>query len=172
LSWFPIGSGPKAYWFHKSFVPKIMFHEKRSKVQNEWKFHNFSLTQIIREINFWDSRNAKSDILTYLQVLIFMNFCIFWRLEFTKSTKIRAPEIAKTAVLLLLDSPKLISRKIWMTEKTWNFHTVWPLPDVYNVGLFWVNDCARSIIEGLKFQRPFETWIPTRKQSYQMLQLS
>ena len=46
----------------------------------------------------------------------------------------------------------------------------WPLPNVYDVGLFWVNDCARSIIEGLKFQRPFETRIPTRKQSYQMLQ--
>ena len=28
------------------------------------------------------------------------------------------------SVLELLDSPKLISRKIWITEKSWNFHTV------------------------------------------------
>ena len=28
------------------------------------------------------------------------------------------------AVLELLDSQKLVSRKIWMTEKYWNFHTV------------------------------------------------
>ena len=30
----------------------------------------------------------------------------------------------KTAVLESLDSPKLISRKIWVIEKSWNFHTV------------------------------------------------
>ena len=28
------------------------------------------------------------------------------------------------AFLELLDSAKLISRKIWMKEKSWNFHTV------------------------------------------------
>ena len=32
--------------------------------------------------------------------------------------------MAKSAVLELLGSLKLISRKIWMTEKYWNFHTV------------------------------------------------
>ena len=31
--------------------------------------------------------------------------------------------MAKTSFLELLDSPKLISRKIWETEKSWNFHT-------------------------------------------------
>ena len=41
-----------------------------------------------------------------------INLCTFWRLEFTKLTKFRAPNMAKTAVLELLDSPKLISRKI------------------------------------------------------------
>ena len=33
-------------------------------------------------------------------------------------------EWPKTKILELLDSPKLISRKICMTEKSWNFHTV------------------------------------------------
>ena len=32
--------------------------------------------------------------------------------------------MAKTAVLEIQGSPKLISRKIWMTEKSWNFYTV------------------------------------------------
>ena len=32
-----------------------------------WKFHDFSITQILREINFGDSRSAKSAILTYLE---------------------------------------------------------------------------------------------------------
>ena len=39
--------------------------------------------------------------------------------------------MAKTAVLELKNSAKLISRKIWVMEKLWNFHTVeryWYLP--------------------------------------------
>ena len=53
-----------------------------------------------------------------------MKFCTFWRLKFTKLTKFRTPKIAKTAIFALLESPKVISRKIWMTEESWNFHTV------------------------------------------------
>ena len=34
-----------------------------------WKFHEFSITQILREINFGHSRGAKSAILTHLEVL-------------------------------------------------------------------------------------------------------
>ena len=49
--------------------------------------------------------------------MIFLDFCTFWRLKCTKLKKFRA-------VLAFLDSPKLISRKIWMTGKSWNFHTV------------------------------------------------
>ena len=47
------------------------------------------------------------------------------RLKFTKLSIFRAPKMAKTAVLKLLHSPKLISRKIWVIVKSWNFHTVW-----------------------------------------------
>ena len=36
----------------------------------------------------------------------------------------RAPKMAKTAFLELWHSPKLISRKIWMIEKSWNSHSV------------------------------------------------
>ena len=45
-----------------------------------WKFHDFSITQILREINFEDSRRAKSAILTHLEALdfdFFMIFCTF-----------------------------------------------------------------------------------------------
>ena len=34
-----------------------------------WKFQDFSITQILREIIFGDSRNAKSAILTHLETL-------------------------------------------------------------------------------------------------------
>ena len=36
-----------------------------------WKFHDFSITQIFREINFWDSRSAKSAILMHFEALNF-----------------------------------------------------------------------------------------------------
>ena len=36
-------------------------------VNTVWKFQNFSVTQILREINFEHSRSAKSDSLTHLQ---------------------------------------------------------------------------------------------------------
>ena len=42
-------------------------------------------------------------------------------LKFTKLTELRAP---KMAILELLVSLKLISRKIWVLEKSWNFHTL------------------------------------------------
>ena len=36
-----------------------------------WKFHDFSITQILREINFGDSSSAKSAIITHLEALNF-----------------------------------------------------------------------------------------------------
>ena len=34
-----------------------------------WKFDKFSITQILREINFGNSKSAKSAILTHLEAL-------------------------------------------------------------------------------------------------------
>ena len=106
------------------------FHCYNSKIVfcsfTVWKFHDFSITLILREINLWNSRNAKTAILSHLQALNFdfYNFCTFWRLIFTQSTKFAAPKMAKMAVFTLLESEKLISHKIWVIEKSWNFHTV------------------------------------------------
>ena len=54
-----------------------------------WKFQNFSITHILREIKVGDFWGPKTDILTQLEALNFdfINFCIFWRLKLTKSTK-------------------------------------------------------------------------------------
>ena len=49
----------------------------------------------------------------------------FMKVENYQINKIHTPlKMENTAVLELLDCPKLISRKIRMTEKSWNFHTV------------------------------------------------
>ena len=79
-----------------------------------WKFHDFSISQILREINFGDSRNAKSAILTYLEVLNvdFNEFLHFLKVEIYQISKTLSLQITKIAVSDLLHSPKLISRKI------------------------------------------------------------
>ena len=62
-----------------------------------WKRQNFSVTLNLREINFGDSRSAKSTILTHLEALIF-DFYVFLhseRLKFSILTLIRATEIEK-----------------------------------------------------------------------------
>ena len=46
-------------------------------VTKMWKFHDFSITQILREINFGDSRGAKSAISTHLEALNFDTERIF-----------------------------------------------------------------------------------------------
>ena len=72
-----------------------------------WKFRDCSITQILREITFWDSISAKSTILTNLVILNFdfYDFLHFMHLMiFSKSTRNRAPKMAKTSVLELRDS--------------------------------------------------------------------
>ena len=77
------------------------------------KLQNFPITQILREIcHFHTLRRCH-----YLYLWIFITF---WRLKFTKSKPLK---MAQNAVLDLLDSPKLISRKIWVIVKSWNFQT-------------------------------------------------
>ena len=58
-----------------------------------WKFHNFSITHILREINFEDSRSAKSAIFTDLEALNFDFYEIlhFLRAEIYQSNKLQSP---------------------------------------------------------------------------------
>ena len=78
------------------------------------KFHDFSITQILREINFRDSKSAKCTISTQLAALNFdfYQFLHFLKAEIEQVNKHQSPKNCKTAVLGLLDSPNLISRKI------------------------------------------------------------
>ena len=90
------------------------------------KIHNFSIIQILREIKFEEQRlkicHSKTFRGSEFSFVWFL--CTFWRLKFPKSTKFRAPKNEKIAVLELVDYPKLISRNNWVTEKSYNFHTV------------------------------------------------
>ena len=91
-----------------------------------WKFQDFCITQILREISFEDSKSAKSAILTHLEALNFNfhDFLYFLKAAIYQMNKFTALKMAKLAGFAILKSSKLISRKIWVIQKSWNFHTV------------------------------------------------
>jgi len=65
-----------------------------------WKFHDFSNTQILREINFRDFTNAKYPISTHFEVLNFdsFEFLHFLKAEIYQIHKIKAPKMTNTTV--------------------------------------------------------------------------
>ena len=66
---------------------------RRSSACNTvWKFHDFSITQILREINFGDSRSAKSAISTHLEGL---NFDFHEFLNFLKAENYQIDKIQR-----------------------------------------------------------------------------
>ena len=71
-----------------------------------WKFQNFTVTQILREINFGDSKSAKSAILTHLEApnFDFHGVLHFLKAEIHQMTKLRTPKMAKTAILTHLEA--------------------------------------------------------------------
>ena len=97
-----------------------------------WKLYNFYVTQILREISFWGYRNSKNAVFGALFVCTYI-FCSFGKYQPPKSEKIheksifRASQCVKMADFQTQDWPTLISRKIWVTEKFCNFHTVFTL---------------------------------------------
>ena len=65
-------SKPSWFRFQDYTVYQINSVEKwKISSYTVWKLQNFSVNQILREINSWDSRSAKSAILTHLETLDF-----------------------------------------------------------------------------------------------------
>ena len=62
-----------------------------------WKLHNFSITQILREINFGSSRNAKSVILTHskAQNFDFYEVLHLLKADIDQNHKIHSPQNGK-----------------------------------------------------------------------------
>ena len=90
-------------------------------------------------------------------------------------TLLESLNVLKMAYFALLESPKLISRKIWVTEKSWNFHTVMSLlefsvkmkTDYSNVPILELNStfgwkfdhfCITQILREMHFPHMFEKW--------------
>ena len=79
-----------------------------------WKFENYSVTQILREIKVGVSRVSKSAILRIAEALKyeFYEFLHFLKTEIYQVDKVQGPEMAKMVFLELLESENLLSRKI------------------------------------------------------------
>ena len=86
----------------------------------------YSVAQILREINFGETRSSKTAVLAILGALKMIILLYFNLQKVPKFIKrqFRASKCVKMADFALLPSPKLISRKISKIEKLWNFHTV------------------------------------------------
>ena len=67
-----------------------------------WKFEDFSITQILREINFEESRSCKTVVFSISGALIFVNLVNF---------SLNKLQCVKMADFALQESSKLISRK-------------------------------------------------------------
>ena len=77
-------------------------------IPTEWKFENFSATQISHEINIDNFRVLKIALLTISRRSEFD----FGKFQFSAKLKFKASKTVKTAIFELLKSSNLISRKI------------------------------------------------------------
>ena len=77
--------------------PKFFGGQKESVEYPDWKFQDFSVFQILHEINFEDSKSAKSAILTQLEALNFdfYDFLHVLNTEIDQRIKIQRLQICK-----------------------------------------------------------------------------
>ena len=112
---------------HKNIIKYDFFHHSYHTV---WKFRNFPAVQIFTWNWFWRIKNINKMpfMLTFLVALNleFSEFSQIFRSDKPKS-KFRKSKLGEMALFETLNWPKLISRKIWITEKSSNFHTVYHL---------------------------------------------
>ena len=81
---------------------------------------DFCAIQILREINF---REPSSSTVIFSLVKT-LNFVYMVHFNLQKVQKFRASKCVKMVDIALLESQKLISRKIWLIGKSPHFHSV------------------------------------------------
>ena len=80
----------------------ITYSSLSSKLTTVWKFQDFSITQILREINFGEFRSAK--------IAVFANFGALKKCKNACKSQFRASKCIKMADFESHESPILISR--------------------------------------------------------------
>ena len=85
-----------------------------------WKFSNFPVILILREISFSWFQKVKLCCLT-----IFRKISGLKMSKFLKNWKFRAAQLVKMVVFGASKWLKMISRKIWVSDTSSNFHIVY-----------------------------------------------
>ena len=80
------------------------------------QFRQFLRLKILREINVGEFRSVN---IAFLAIFWGSEFCQFGKFQPSKSAKMH-----ENQDFAILESRKLISRKIWVIEKSWNLHAV------------------------------------------------
>ena len=101
---------------------RIIYEGSIGRGHKVWKFLDFPNT----EINFEDSRISKIAIFAIFWTLNLVHLVIsaFQKCKNSLKSKFRASCCVWKADFALLEYPKLVSRKICVIEKSWNFHSV------------------------------------------------
>ena len=79
-------------WTYIIFLNSFWSFSQKIRQIKVWKFHEFAIIQILREINFGDSRSAKSAFLTHFEALN-LDFLWIFALLGLKFTKSRGSEL-------------------------------------------------------------------------------
>ena len=113
-----------------------------------WNFHDFSIIQILREINFRKSRGAKSAILTLLETLKFdlCKFLPFVKAENDQKSKFRVSKIAKNGIFRTSQVSKIDFTQNLKDRKLWKF----PHCEILVPLIFYVKSYL-GILEALNF---------------------
>ena len=102
----------------------LLAHRKISTPSSKCgNLYKFSATKILREINFGWFRITILSIFRGLEVCYFSNSPIF-KCEICQKLTLKASKFLQIAIFDLLKSAKMLSRKICVAVKIWNFHTV------------------------------------------------
>ena len=106
----------------RSSTVRIPFESLLSPIGAIQKFQSFYAGQILRQINFRHSRSSKLAFFAILRDVNLVNV-VNCNLPNMQNQTSKPRNVLKRQILSLR-SPTMISRRIWVTEKSWNFHTV------------------------------------------------
>ena len=107
----------------RSFISLCTYYvgyvEKYNSKIAVWKFQHFSVTQILREINFWGPRSSKNATFCNFRILNFVH------LVFQPSKSVQIHKNQNSARLNMLKCQwNWFNVKMYDRKKTLNFHTV------------------------------------------------
>ena len=135
----------------------FVFYQK-GRYATVWKLQDFSVIQILCETNFEGSKSCKSANLPFLVlcILLILYISVLKKWKSSQQSELRPLKCVKMTNFALQESPNLISRKIWVIDESWNFHTVkstFTYCNQPNINIEWIflPNCVWNMLFSLTF---------------------